>query len=258
MGHEIIGHTADGRRTAVNPRLACGSCDSCDSCAAGRPQVCRRHELLGVHRPGGSAGQVAVPSSCLHDLPDGMPDSAAALIEPLANAVHVDALLPADIERIAVIGAVPIRLRCALVANRHGARVIVADSDHRRTNAHRVGLTVGESLAGEYDVVLDAVGLPGTRQASLAHLRPAGTPVRLGLAHDAAEAPGNSVVRGEQVIRGALAYAPDEFAEALALASGLDLPWATPVPLARAAEVSHSLADGDTEIVKGAIVPEAD
>ncbi len=254
MGHEFVGRTAAGQRVAVNPLLACGSCDGC---TAGRPQVCRRRGLLGVHRPGGFAEQVAVPRSALHELPDGLPDGAAALVEPLANAVHAWALLPAPVERVGVLGAGPIGLLCGLVAARHGATVHVADtSEHRRAAARRLGLAAQASLEDEHDAVVDAVGLPETRRASLAHLRPAGTAVWLGLAHDTVDLDGNALIRGEQAIRGSFAYTPAEFAEAVSLAAELDLSWTTPVPLEESAKVFYSLADGATEIVKAVIVPE--
>ena len=260
MGHELVGRTAGGRRVVVNPLLSCGGCDSC---LAGRPQICRHRELLGVHRPGGFGEHVAVPRSAMHDLPEGLADAAAVLIEPLANAVHAHGLINAaaihdGAGRIGVVGAGPIGLLCALVAARRGARVVVADtSEHRRASARRLGLAVADSLEGEYDAILDAVGLPATRQSSLAHLRPAGTAIWLGLAHDATEVAGNGVVRAEQCIRGSFAYTPTEFAEAVALAPELDLTWTTPVPLADAVEVFYSLADGNTEIVKAVIVPAA-
>ena len=264
MGHEFVGTTRDGRRVVVNPLIVCGTCDGC---LAGRPQVCRHRALVGVHRPGGFAEQVAVPRSALHELPDELPDAAAALVEPLANAVHACALLagpsrtsaggalPAG--RVGVLGAGPIGLLCAMVASRRGAQVHVADpSEPRRAAAAMLGLPSSEALEGEYDAVIDAVGLPATRQDSLAHLRPAGAAVWLGLAHDATEISGNNLVRGEQTIRGSFAYTPAEFAKAVALAPELDLSWTTEVPLEQSAEIFFSLAEGNTAIVKAVIVPE--
>jgi threonine dehydrogenase-like Zn-dependent dehydrogenase len=265
MGHEFAGRTGDGRRVVVNPLIVCGTCDGC---LAGRPQVCRHRALVGVQRPGGFAEQVAVPRSALHELPDELPDTAAALVEPLANAVHAWALLaepgrtaatdalPAG--RVGVLGAGPIGLLCALVAARRGANVHVADpSEPRRAAAAMLGLWSSDVLEEEFDAVIDAVGLPATRQDSLARLRPAGTAVWLGLAHDTTEILGNSLVRGEQAIRGSFAYTPAEFAEAVALAPELDLSWTTEVTLEQSAEVFFSLAEGNTAIIKAVIVPEA-
>jgi threonine dehydrogenase-like Zn-dependent dehydrogenase len=254
MGHEFVGTTADGRRVAVNPLLACGGCDSC---AAGRPQVCRRRGLLGVHRPGGFAEQVAVPRGALHELPDTLSDTAGALIEPLANAVHAWSLLPGGSARVAVLGAGPIGLLCALLGARRGCAVQVTDlSEHRRAAARRLGLDTVTALDGEYDAVIDAAGVPLTRQAALEHTRPAGTALWIGLAQDTVEISGNALVRGEQIIRGSFAYTPAEFASAVTLAQTLDLTWAAAVPLEDAADVFYSLAAGNTEIVKAVIVPD--
>ncbi|HET6878486.1 MAG TPA: alcohol dehydrogenase catalytic domain-containing protein [Jatrophihabitans sp.] len=254
MGHEFVGTTAGGRRVAVNPLLSCGECDSC---AAGRPQVCRSRALLGVHRAGGFAERVAVPQSALHDLPEVVPDAAAALVEPLANAVHACSLLPADAARVAVLGAGPIGLLCAQVASRRGAAVQISDpSEPRCATARRLGLDAVAAADGEFDAVIDAVGLPATRQTSLERVRPAGTAVWIGLATSQVEIDGNALVRGEKAVRGSFAYTPAEFAEAVALAADLDLSWTTAVPLADSARVFYSLADGNTEIVKAVLVPD--
>jgi threonine dehydrogenase-like Zn-dependent dehydrogenase len=256
MGHEFVGTTTDGRRVAVNPLLFCGTCERC---AEGRPQVCRTRRLLGVHQPGGFAEQVAVPRRALQTLPDDLPDEAAALVEPLANAVHAWSLLPADARRVHVIGAGAIGLVCGLVAARNGADVQISDrSEQRLATARRLGLTaVAAPSAPDYDAVIDAVGLPATRRASVERTRTAGTAVWIGLADDTAEFSGNDLVRGEKTVTGSFAYAPDEFAQAVELAPTLDLSWATAVPLDRAVDVFYSLAEGRTDIVKAVIMPGA-
>ena len=254
MGHEFVGTTSDGRRVAVNPLRACGNCDSC---LHGRTQLCRDRSLFGVHRPGGFAEQVAVPRSALHVLPDDLPFAAAALIEPLANAIHVWSLLPEHPHRIVVLGAGPIGLLCAMFACTRGAHVEITDpSPNRRTTAERLSLRVVGEPTGEYDAVIDAVGVPATRQATIDRTRPGGTAVWIGLAHDSAEISGDTVVRGEKTIRGSFAYTPEEFGRAVALAPSLDLGWAREVPFEQAADVFYALADGNTEIAKAVIVPE--
>ncbi|MGH3510308.1 MAG: alcohol dehydrogenase catalytic domain-containing protein [Nocardioidaceae bacterium] len=255
MGHEFVGTTTSGRRVAVNPLLTCGECDLC---IAGRPQVCRRRGLIGVNRAGGFAETVAVPKTSLLPLPDVLPWSAAALVEPLANAVHAWSLLPAEPERLAVVGAGPIGLLCGLLAQARGADVTLSEpSYHRRKVAGDLGLNVTEELTEEYDAVVDAVGLPVTRRASIDWTRPGGTTVWIGLAQDDVELSGNGLVRDEKTIRGSFAYTPAEFAEALALAPGLDLSWTTDVPLTDAATIFYGLAEGRTDVVKAVLVPEA-
>ncbi|TCO54829.1 zinc-binding dehydrogenase [Actinocrispum wychmicini] len=252
MGHEFAGVTESGDRVVINPLLACGTCDSC---GRGAPQVCRSRELLGVSRPGGFGQQVAVPTGALHALPDDIGWSTATLIEPLANAVH--AWSQANGERVGVIGAGAIGLVCALVARHHGAEVTIAETSHsRRAIAESLGLAATTALAGEYDVVFDAVGAEPTRAASIERCRPAGTAVWIGLASDDVHFAGNPLVRQEKRVVGSFAYTPADFAAAVALAPDLDLTWTKEVPLAQAESVFYALANGDTAIAKAVIVPD--
>jgi threonine dehydrogenase-like Zn-dependent dehydrogenase len=256
MGHEFAGTTPDGRRVVVNPLLSCGGCDRC---VAGMAQLCRRRELLGVHRPGGFAERVAVPVRALHDLPPGMAWETAAMVEPLANAVH--AWTHADLAgggRVAIVGAGTIGLVCLLTARRSGATdVTVVDRSLSRLGlAERLGAsTCTTELDGEFDVTIDAVGAVATRRLAIAHLRPAGTSVWLGLADAEAGFDGNDLVRSEKRVVGSFAYAADDFARALALAPLLDLSWSTPVTLQESRAVFMALADGAGEPVKAMIRP---
>lgn len=282
MGHEFAGRTPDGARVVVNPLHTCGQCSACRT---GRSPVCRNRQLLGVHRPGGFAEQVAVPAGSVHTLPEGLDWTAAALIEPLANAVHAWRLAtgapdsgqnpnqsqsqsqnqnqnqnqrpPAS---TAILGAGAIGLVCLLVAHHHGAsNVVVADpSPQRRAIAEALGAETVDSLeasdeAVSFHLTIDAVGLPATRAASLDRLTPAGTAVWLGLAAAEAAIDGNDIVRSEKRILGSFAYTDADFAEAVALAATVDLGWATPVPMSRAHTTFMELAGGRTDIIKAVL-----
>jgi 2-desacetyl-2-hydroxyethyl bacteriochlorophyllide A dehydrogenase len=256
MGHEIVGLDAAGRRVAVNPLLTCGRCDLC---VRGLPQVCRERELLGVHRPGGFAERVAVPAAALHELPDGVDWEAAAMVEPLANALHALRQVPEIRDaRVGVIGAGAIGLLCLLVARRLGAgHVTVVDpSEGRLATASRLGADeTGPSLTQEYDAIVDAVGLPTTRADSVLRVRPGGYAVWIGLAKAEATIDGNELVRGERHVVGTFAYRPEEFAEAVALSAACDLGWSTGVPLDDAQRVFMALAEGRSDIVRAVIRP---
>jgi threonine dehydrogenase-like Zn-dependent dehydrogenase len=256
MGHEVVGIDGAGRRVAVNPLLSCGTCDLC---RRGLPQVCRERGLLGVHRPGGFAERVAVPAAALHVLPDGVDWEAAAMIEPLANAVHALRQAP-DVRaaRVGVIGAGAIGLLCLLVARRLGAGsvTVVDPSQGRLATATRLGAdATGPSLVEEYDVVVDAVGLPATRADSVLRVRPGGHAVWIGLARAEATIDGNDLVRGERHVVGSFAYRPEEFAEAVALSAECDLGWSTGVPLEDAQRVFMALAEGRSDIVRAVLRP---
>jgi threonine dehydrogenase-like Zn-dependent dehydrogenase len=255
MGHEFAGLTDDGRRVVVNPLISCGHCAAC---RRGEPQVCRSRQLLGAHRAGGFGQVATVPDTGLNDLPDAISWSAATLIEPLANAIHAWDHVPADVGSAAVIGAGSIGLLCAQVGRARGVDVVVTEpSAHRRDVAEGLGLRVVVALDGEYDTVLDAVGLEVTRRLSIEHCRPAGTSVWVGLGEDATSLGGHDVVRWERRVFGTFAYTPANFAAAIELAGELDLSWTTDVPMADSERVFMELAGGATDIIKAAIVPDA-
>lgn len=254
MGHEFAGTTPDGRRVVVNPLLSCGSCDLC---RRGQPQICRNRRLLGLNRAGGFAEQVSVPESAVHEMPDALSWEGAALVEPLANAAHAWRCAGgAAGTRTAVIGAGTIGLVCTLWAVRAGAgEVTVVDRSASRLQvAARLGATVtAAELAGEYDLVIDAVGSAQTRRSAVGHLRPGGTTVWLGLAEAAADFDGPDLVRAEKTVMGSFAYQPQDFRAALAAAPELDLDWATPIGIEESAQVFLRLAEGALDPVKAVI-----
>ncbi|HEY5120724.1 MAG TPA: alcohol dehydrogenase catalytic domain-containing protein [Acidimicrobiales bacterium] len=256
MGHEFVGHTSDGRRVAVNPLIPCGACDLC---RAGNTQLCRTRSLLGIHVAGGFAERVAVPESSIHVLPEGLDWDRAALIEPVANAVHAWVLAGSPQgKRVGVIGCGPIGLACLEVALYHGASSVdCADlSNERRSIATTVGADkVGEVLDGEFDVIFDAVGTAGTRRAAVEQLIPGGTTVWLGLATSDSGFDASHAVRMEKNIRGSFAYTDAQFADAVAMAPHLNLSWSTTYPLSQGTEIFNALMSGQTTPIKALLRP---
>jgi threonine dehydrogenase-like Zn-dependent dehydrogenase len=262
MGHEFAGTTPGGEAVVVNPILACGRCDLCQR---GLRHLCREREIIGVHRAGGFAEQVAVPASALRPVPPGLRWETAALIEPAANAVHAwnraRGALGADSAqgaRVGVIGCGAIGLLCAAVALSSGAaRVEVSDlAPARLAAARRLGAGAGgPGLDGEYDVVIDAVGSAATRAASVEHQRPGGTAIWLGLAASEPGFDANALVRSEKRVLGSFAYSDEEFAQATAMIGEWDLAWAAGYPLAEGAEVFTELMNGGLHPVKALLRP---
>ena len=256
MGHEFAGVSDDGHPVIINPILSCGECDLC---ARGLRQVCRHRAIVGVHRAGGFAERVAVPRSALVPLPDGLAWDAATAVEPAANAVHAWGIAGgARDKRVAVLGCGGIGLFCLLVALADGAaRVDVTDLDAGRLDtARRLGASaVGPAPEGEYDVIIDAVGSAATRAQSVAHQRPGGTAVWLGLAEPPAGFDAQDLVRGEKRVLGSFAYSGEEFRRAAGLVQGWDLSWISPYPLAEGAEVFTGLMNGGHYPVKATLRP---
>lgn len=256
MGHEFCGTTPDGRRVVVNPLTGCGECDLCGT---GREHVCPGRAIIGIHRAGGFAPRVAVPERSLHDLPAGLSWEAGAMIEPLANGVHAWRLAGTPTgARVGVIGAGTIGLVCLLAAQHGGAGEIhVTDLSERRLQVAR-GLgasTTSATLEGEFDVIIDAVGLPATHQASVDSLRPTGTAVWLGLMSADAGFDATTLIRQEKRVLGSFAYTDDEFSLALQMAPEVDLTWSDSFSLDEGADVFLSLMAGRDDITKALLRP---
>lgn len=255
MGHEFAGTTADGRRVTVNPIVHCGRCDLC---LGGLTQICRRRTIVGIHRPGAFAERVSVPRSMVHELPADMAWERAAMVEPLANGVHAWALAgKPEGARVGVIGAGTIGLVSYLAARHGGAgEIVVADlAPDRLSAARKLGAETATALEGEFDVVIDAVGLAATHAASVERLRPGGTAVWIGLmgtdpAFDTAD-----FVRTEKRVIGSFAYTDAEFGAAVALACRVDLGWVEVFPLSQGAEIFTELMHGRTDVVKALLTP---
>jgi len=126
-----------GERVAIWPLLPCGSCYPC---RAGRPNVCPRFRLVGVHLDGGLQQRLEVPASTVFGVGDLDPDS-TAFVEPASVAVHALARGRLDPgEQVVVFGAGPIGLATTLAAAAAGARVTTVDPiPARRDLAKRLG-----------------------------------------------------------------------------------------------------------------------
>ena len=94
-GHELagevvaVGSAADtcwqGRRVGVYPLIPCGKCGPC---LAGHAELCRAYDYIGSRRDGGFAEYVDVPAGNVIELPDTVSYEEAAMLEPMAVAVH--------------------------------------------------------------------------------------------------------------------------------------------------------------------------
>ncbi len=278
MGHELAGHVVAagddagagwmGRRAAVNPLIASPRAHP------GRENLDPDRRLIGVHRPGGFAGLVAVPSERLRELPQDADARLAALAEPLANGVHAARVGRDGAEGdagtcVAVLGAGTIGLMAlqAVAVGGGVAHVTVLEPQAERrglagtlgagsvcADAGELRATVRDASGDEgADVVIDAVGAEATRRLALELLRPGGCAVMLGLATDTAPVDFHPLVRGGLTIRGSYAYTDEEYDTALGwlLDGRAGLAELEPVlPLAAGPEAFAQLAAGPGARVK--------
>ncbi len=86
---EAVASEADaawlGKRVGIFPLIPCRSCPPC---ANKLYEMCRHYDYLGSRRNGGFAEYAAVPVECLVELPDNVTFAEAAMLEPMAVAVH--------------------------------------------------------------------------------------------------------------------------------------------------------------------------
>ncbi len=166
IGHEFVGRVVDavgeiaaGTAVLVNPLLPCGKCRPCHD---DRPNACEGLEFLGIDRDGGAADYAAVPSDHLVALPASLDLKLAAVVEPLAVAVHaVRRGAVAAGRQVHVVGAGPIGLFVACCARLQGGSVTVSEpSSGRAAVAADLGFELIDGPAADRraDVVFDCTG----------------------------------------------------------------------------------------------------
>ena len=112
-----------------------------------------------------------------------------------------------------------------------------------------------QSSRANFDVVFDAVGAAGTLRASVERLRPAGTAVWLGLLDFEPDFDALDLIRTEKRVVGSFAYSHTDFADAVALASMVDLSWATLFDLGDGPVIFGELMAGRSDVLKALLSP---
>ncbi|KRB36816.1 zinc-dependent alcohol dehydrogenase [Microbacterium sp. Root180] len=106
---------------------------TCPACLAGNQHICQNLDFIGIDSPGSLQALWNVPAETLVRLPAGVALDHAALVEPVAVAVHDVRranLQPGD--TAVVIGGGPIGVLIATVARHFGADVLVIELDEKR------------------------------------------------------------------------------------------------------------------------------
>ncbi|MEU8283253.1 alcohol dehydrogenase catalytic domain-containing protein [Micromonospora sp. NPDC048905] len=161
----IIGHEMSGRIAAVGPDttgwsigqpvtvLPTRPCGTCAACQRGHSHVCHAMNFLGIDSPGAMQSYWTVPAELVLPLPEDLPLDHAALVEPVAVAVHDvrRGNVTAD-DQVVVVGGGPVGALIAVVAQGRGARVLLVEPDSfRREVAAGIGIEAVDP--GATDVV---------------------------------------------------------------------------------------------------------
>lgn len=245
IGHELSGSIVEiaeptaglavGDRVTTYPLISCGVCYACTH---GNPHVCRQLRLFGFDIDGGMAEFVKLPVDSLMKLPDDMPASIGALIEPLAVAVHgVHRVQLEGVNVAVVLGAGPIGILTALVAKQAGIpHVRISDVLPARLElATSLGLTAvpaGALLRAEImkvsdqngaDVIYECAGHPSSAKEMTALVRSRGTIVNLGVFKRPVEVDLQAINFKEVEIVGSRVYERKDFQAAIEMAMSLPL-----------------------------------
>lgn len=133
-GHEFAGEVVRvgdackqnllGARVGVFPMLPCMNCIACQN---GTHELCRNYSYLGSRRDGGFAQYVAVPEQNLLMLPQSVTYEQAAMLEPMAVAVHaMRRVAPVADRTVVVSGLGTIGLLLVMLLKQQGVSKLLA------------------------------------------------------------------------------------------------------------------------------------
>jgi Threonine dehydrogenase and related Zn-dependent dehydrogenases len=259
MGHETVGRIRAFGDGAEEHGMAIGSLATFNPVVlppedleryAGREQHSPNKRVIGVASDivAAFAQIISVPARNVVPLPETMPVSYGALIEPIAVAVH--AVRRAGVaagDSVLVVGGGPIGQAVILAAQRAGAKnVLVSELDAaRRALCERLGATVVEpgdsslasrvvSLLGSpVDVALDAVGISATLSDALNATVFGGTVCLVGMGSPELSLDAFRVSTEERTVIGSFCYSAQEFHDAAE--------WVATAPAALAELVSREV-----------------
>lgn len=195
LGHEACAHVIDpngsnlapGQLVAINPVIACGHCDRCRT---GDINMCAQKRFPGSattkpHIDGFFREFFDFPAACCRPVSEKVDPDHLTFAEPLACAMH--AVNRGGVTagmKVLVTGCGPMGLLATISAHAKGAEVHVTDLKRAAVDAAGVvgadrGFVAGEadmaSLAGQYDVVIEASGSPHAYNQALDAVRKQGT-----------------------------------------------------------------------------------
>lgn len=132
----IIGHDAWGIREDTGDRVVMVpivNCGHCYYCIKGLPTYCVYGKFYGLTRDGFFAESKVMLPRNLISIPSNVSDDEAAIIEPVALALHVlDYVKPNLGDWVTIIGQGPIGLLMTQIAKLKGCRVVAVDLDDFR------------------------------------------------------------------------------------------------------------------------------
>ncbi|KRL93713.1 zinc-dependent alcohol dehydrogenase family protein [Levilactobacillus hammesii] len=183
LGHENSGIVAEigsevtnvkvGDRVTVDPNIYCGQCKYCRT---DRPELCDNLSAVGVTRNGGLEESFTAPSSVVYPIPESVSLKDAATLEPISCAVHGMSLIDVKPYQKALVigdgfmGQLFVQLLQAYGVHQVDFAGII--DEKLAFNKEKFGVTntyntKRDSIPADYDVVIEAVGLPETQEQAV-------------------------------------------------------------------------------------------
>lgn len=167
-----------GDRVVVEPNIAC---DNCPACLNNRQNFCEHWNGVGVTLPGGMAEYVTAPEKAVFGIGD-LDFSSGAFVEPLSCVLHgVERAGFRLGDRVLIIGAGPIGVLLSKTIQLQGSCEITQVDKNparldlaRRSGADRVEASFNSLTSQDYDVVVDATGVPALMERTVAYCRKGG------------------------------------------------------------------------------------
>jgi L-iditol 2-dehydrogenase len=289
MGHEAAGVIAAlgeqvsgwqvGERVTFDSTIYCGSCYFC---RRGLVNLCDQRRVLGVspgdyRQHGAFAEYVAVPQHILYRLPDEVSFVQAALVEPLAIALHGVQRLPVGLDDCAVVvGTGTIGLSAVQALRVAGCRLIIGVDivPSRLELARRLGADVTlhahqSDVVAEVrrltdgrgaDLALEACGYSETVGTAVACLRKGGSLAMIGSYSPHIELELQAVVYRQLSLNGSVACC-GEYPDCLELmargAVHMEALVSAVAPLSEGVTWFERLYRGDPDLIKVVLTPDA-
>ena len=193
-GHEFAGEVFSvgddndsdwiGKKVGIFPLIPCRTCPQCID---KHYEMCDNYDYVGSRRDGGYAEYVAVPVWNLIELPSSILFTSAAMLEPLAVALHAIKLGGVKSgDNVAIIGTGMIGISAGQWAYKFGAKkvTIIGRNETKRELVERCGLEyvvcTNKDEIAQYDFVLEAVGTPSAVELAISGTTPGGTVLLMG------------------------------------------------------------------------------
>src|SRR5262245_32261099 len=225
VGHEFVGRvvavgsavtrTVVGQRVSAEGHIGCGVCQPCRT---GNGHICEKVDILGIDTDGCFAQYISVPEENLWPVHPDIPDSIAAIFDPLGNAMHTVMAAGVSGRSVLITGVGIIGLMAVTIARAAGAgKILVTDVSPRRLElAGKLGADVAFDSRDENwsrkarqethdqgpEVFLEMSGNAKAIRQGFAALRNGGTAALLGLPSEPVtlDLPNDIIFKGATVL----------------------------------------------------------